>query len=47
MGAKQGERYAVIDQVTNPGERSLWYKIRFENGLAAWVAGTLGTEVEE
>lgn len=38
MEAKEGERYVVIEQVTNPGERSPWYKIRLENGLAARVA---------
>lgn len=43
---REGERYLVIEQITNPGERSPWYKIRLENGTEAWIAGSLG-EVQQ
>lgn len=44
---KRGERYPIVGQTTLPGEQIPWYKIRLENGAEAWVASSLGVEVNE
>jgi len=38
------ERYPVVNAVR---QADTWFKIRMDSGVEAWVAGTLGHEVEE
>lgn len=44
---KEGERFLIIGRTQKPGDEAPWYKIRLDSGLEAWVAGSLGTEVQE
>ncbi|MBI2884216.1 MAG: SH3 domain-containing protein [Candidatus Methylomirabilis oxyfera] len=44
---KRGDRYPIVDQVSLPGEQTPWYKLRLENGIEAWVVGSVGVEVTE
>jgi hypothetical protein len=44
---RTGEKFPIVDRTTHPGEETPWYRIRLENGLEVWVAGSLGTEIEE
>lgn len=39
------DRYLIAEETKDPG--GVWYKIRLDSGIEAWVAASLGIEVQE